>query len=118
MKQRVAIARTLAYEPQILLMDEPFGALDAHTRKVLQDELLAIWERDIKTVLFVTHGVDEAVYLADRVIALSRSPGRVIADIRIDLPRPRLRDELLLDRRYQEYVIEIGRLMSAETREA
>ena len=115
MKQRVAIARTLAYEPAILLMDEPFGALDAHTRKVLQDELLAIWERDTKTVLFVTHGVDEAVYLADRVIAMSRSPGRIIADIRIDLPRPRRRDELLLDRRYQEYVVEIGRLMSAES---
>ena len=118
MKQRVAIARTLAYDPQILLMDEPFGALDAHTRKVLQDELLAIWERDTKTVLFVTHGVDEAVYLADRVIAMSRAPGRIIADIRIDLPRPRRRDELLLDRRYQQYVIEIDHLMSAESQGA
>jgi NitT/TauT family transport system ATP-binding protein len=118
MKQRVAIARTLAYDPQILLMDEPFGALDAHTRKVLQDELLAIWERDTKTVLFVTHGVEEAVYLADRVIAMSRSPGRIIADIEIDLPRPRRRDDLLLDRRYQQYVIDIDHLMSAETRSA
>ena len=111
MKQRVAIARTLAYDPAILLMDEPFGALDAHTRAVLQDELLAIWERDTKTVVFVTHGVDEAVYLSDRVLVMSPSPGRIIADIRVDLPRPRRRDALLLDRRYQEHVIEIGRLM-------
>ncbi len=111
MKQRVAIARTLAYNPAILLMDEPFGSLDAHTRALLQDELLAIWERETKTVMFITHGVDEAVYLSDRVIVMTASPGRLKADIRIDLPRPRRREEVLLDRRYQEYVIEIGRLM-------
>jgi NitT/TauT family transport system ATP-binding protein len=111
MKQRVAIARTLAYRPSILLMDEPFGSLDAHTRTILQDELLAIWERDRKTVLFVTHGVDEAVYLSDRVIMMTRAPGRVKTIIDIDLPRPRRREDLLRDRRYQEYVIEIGRLM-------
>ena len=111
MKQRVAIARTLAYNPRILLMDEPFGSLDAHTRALLQDELLAIWERETKTVLFVTHGVDEAVYLSDRVLVMTAAPGRLKADIRIDLKRPRRREELLLDRRYQEYVIEIGRLM-------
>jgi NitT/TauT family transport system ATP-binding protein len=111
MKQRVAIARTLAYNPKILLMDEPFGSLDAHTRALLQDELLAIWERETKTVLFVTHGVDEAVYLSDRVLVMTAAPGRLKADIRIALPRPRRREEILLDRRYQEYVIEIGRLM-------
>jgi NitT/TauT family transport system ATP-binding protein len=111
MKQRVAIARTLAYNPAILLMDEPFGALDAHTRTLLQDELLAIWERDTKTVLFVTHAVDEAVYLADRVLVMTAAPGRIKADIPIALPRPRHRDELLRDPRYQTHVIEIGHLM-------
>jgi NitT/TauT family transport system ATP-binding protein len=111
MKQRVAIARTLAYRPSTLLMDEPFGALDAHTRSILQDELLSIWERDRKTVLFITHGVDEAVFLADRVFVMSGSPGRQKAIIDIDLPRPRIRDEVLLNRRYQEYLVEIGRLM-------
>jgi NitT/TauT family transport system ATP-binding protein len=111
MKQRVAIARTLAYDPAILLMDEPFGALDAHTRTMLQDELLAIWERQTKTVLFVTHAVDEAVYLADRVLLMTAAPGRIKADIPITLPRPRRRDDLLRDARYQNLVIEISHLM-------
>jgi NitT/TauT family transport system ATP-binding protein len=111
MKQRVAIARTLAYDPKILLMDEPFGALDAHTRTGLQRELLEIWERDRKTVLFVTHSVEEAVFLSDRVIVLTRSPGRIKAMIDIDLPRPRRRAELLVDRRYQTLVVDIEGLM-------
>jgi NitT/TauT family transport system ATP-binding protein len=111
MKQRVAIARTLAYKPEILLMDEPFGALDAHTRTRLQMDLLDIWERDRKTVLFVTHGVDEAVLLSDRVVVLTRAPGRIKTIVDIDLPRPRVRTELLVDRRYQEYVVGIERLM-------
>src|SRR5207302_1354131 len=105
MKQRVAIARTLAYRPSILLMDEPFGALDAHTRTGLQNELLEIWERDRKTVLFVTHSVEEAVFLSDRVVVLTRAPGRIKAQVAIDLPRPRRRAELLVDRRYQTFVI-------------
>jgi len=113
MKQRVAIARTLAYGPTILLMDEPFGALDAHTRTGLQNELLQIWERDRKTVLFVTHSVEEAVFLSDRVVVLTRSPGRVKATVDIDLPRPRRRAELLVDRRYQTFMIEIERLMDS-----
>jgi len=113
MKQRVAIARTLAYDPAILLMDEPFGALDAHTRLKLQNDLLALWERDRKTVLFVTHAVDEAVYLSDRVVVMSRQPGRIKEIVPIDLPRPRHRDELLLDPRYQRTVIDIERLIEA-----
>jgi NitT/TauT family transport system ATP-binding protein len=111
MKQRVAIARTLAYKPSILLMDEPFGALDAHTRTRLQVDLLDIWERDRKTVLFVTHGVDEAVLLSDRVVVLTRAPGRIKTIIDIDLPRPRVRTELLVNRRYQDHVVAIERLM-------
>jgi NitT/TauT family transport system ATP-binding protein len=111
MKQRVAIARTLAYKPSILLMDEPFGALDAHTRTRLQNDLLEIWERDRKTVLFVTHSVEEAVFLSDRVMVMTRSPGRIKATIDIALPRPRNRAELLINRRYQDYVVDIERLM-------
>jgi NitT/TauT family transport system ATP-binding protein len=111
MKQRVAIARTLAYRPSILLMDEPFGALDAHTRTRLQNELLEIWERDRKTVMFVTHSVDEAVFLSDRVFVMTRSPGRIKSVVDIELPRPRRRAELLVDRRYQDYVVTIERQM-------
>ncbi|ABQ34817.1 MULTISPECIES: ABC transporter ATP-binding protein [Bradyrhizobium] len=110
MKQRVALARTLAYGPEVLLMDEPFGALDAHTRTRLQNDLLEIWERDRKTVLFVTHSVEEAVFLSDKVVMMSRSPGRIREVIDIDLPRPRRREELLLDPRYQNYIVEIERM--------
>ncbi|SFI47729.1 ABC transporter ATP-binding protein [Bradyrhizobium sp. Gha] len=117
MKQRVALARTLAYHPQVLLMDEPFGALDAHTRTRLQNDLLNIWERDRKTVLFVTHSVDEAVFLSDKVVMMSNSPGRIREVIAIDLPRPRRRNELLLDPRYQKYVVDIERMFD-ESEEA
>jgi NitT/TauT family transport system ATP-binding protein len=110
MKQRVALARTLAYHPAVLLMDEPFGALDAHTRTRLQNDLLNIWERDRKTVLFVTHSVEEAVFLSDKVVMMTRAPGRIRQIIDIDLPRPRRRTELLLDPRYQKYVVEIERM--------
>jgi NitT/TauT family transport system ATP-binding protein len=110
MKQRVALARTLAYHPEVLLMDEPFGALDAHTRTRLQNDLLNIWERDRKTVLFVTHSVEEAVLLSDKVVMMTRAPGRIRQIVDIDLPRPRRRTELLLDPRYQQYVVEIERM--------
>jgi len=89
MKQRVAIARVLANDASILLMDEPFGALDALTREQLQNELLQIWKRTGVTTIFVTHSVEEAVLLADRVLVMSAGPGRIESDFRIDLPRPR-----------------------------
>jgi len=91
MKQRVAIARALATEPAILLMDEPFGSVDAQTRNVLQEELLEIWKRTKKTILFVTHSVDEAVYLADRVVVMSLRPGRILEVLSVDIERPRKR---------------------------
>jgi NitT/TauT family transport system ATP-binding protein len=96
MKQRVAIARTLAYDPQILLLDEPFGALDAQTREAMQDELLRIWESTRKTVVMVTHDVNEAVYLAQRVLVMSRRPGRMVEEFRVQVDRRQGREAVML----------------------
>ena len=89
MKQRVAIARSLVTNPHVLLMDEPFSALDVQTRQKLQEELVRIWEEEQKTIVFVTHDVEEAIFLADRVVVLSQSPGRIIKSFQIDLERIR-----------------------------
>jgi NitT/TauT family transport system ATP-binding protein len=91
MKQRVAIARALANAPEVLLMDEPFGALDAQTREVMQEELLKIWLAERKTIVFVTHSIGESLYLADEIVIMTARPGRIKEIVRVDLPRPRER---------------------------
>ena len=95
MRQRAAIARALINDPSVLLLDEPFGALDAQTRSLMQELLLSVWERHHRTVLFVTHDVDEAVFMADRIVVISRRPGRILKDLTITLPRPRTYDVLV-----------------------
>ena len=102
MKQRVAIARTLAYDPDILLLDEPFGALDAQTRELMQDELLRIWEATGKTVVMITHDVSEAVYLSRRVAVMSRRPGRIVREFPVDLDKSQGRERTVLSQRYTD----------------
>jgi nitrate ABC transporter ATP-binding subunit len=103
MKQRVGIARAFAADPQVLLLDEPFGALDALTRGSMQDELTHIWEKNRKTVMMITHDVDEAIVLSDRIVLMSNGPAAVIARIvDVPIPRPRTREALLEDPQYLE----------------
>jgi NitT/TauT family transport system ATP-binding protein len=113
MKQRVGLARALATDPEVLLMDEPFAALDAQTRDLMQAELLQIWERTKKTVIFVTHSIEEAAYLSDRVIIMSARPGRTKTSIRIDLPRPR-DYEMRLSAKFNEIKAEIWNALKDE----
>lgn len=114
MKQRVAIARALAYNPAILLMDEPFGALDAQTRGLMQELLLKIWAESRTTILFVTHDVDEAIFLADRVYVMTARPGRVKREIEVSLPRPR-EYELELSEPFLAIKREIAHLIREES---
>jgi NitT/TauT family transport system ATP-binding protein len=102
MKQRVGIARALAIDPSVLLMDEPFGALDAQTKLQLEEVLLSLWTSERRTVVFITHDLSEAVALSDRVIVMSARPGTIIADIKVDLPRPRSVRALQRDARYHD----------------
>lgn len=118
MKQRVAIARSLAYEPDILLMDEPFAALDAQTREQLQDELLRIWQETGKTVVFITHGIDEAVYLGQRVAVLSSRPGRLKAIVDIDLGPREGGADLRSTRQFMEHRHKVWTLLHDEVQAA
>lgn len=114
MQQRVGIARALANNPTILLMDEPFGALDAQSRAIMQENLLDIWERFGTSIMFVTHDVDEAIFLADRVVIMSAAPGRTLANIKVNLPRPRP-EGVLTDRDFLAIKRECLSLIRQET---
>ena len=114
MRQRLSLARAFAVNPGVLLMDEPLAALDAQTRALLQEELVALWQADRKTVLLVTHSIDEAILLGDRVVVMTDRPGRVKAEFPVDLPRPRTP----ADPRFGELRAEIWELLRAEARSA
>ncbi|AVO38434.1 ABC transporter ATP-binding protein [Pukyongiella litopenaei] len=113
MKQRVSVARALAEDREILLMDEPFGALDEQTRLVLQQELLRIWGATRKTVVFITHSVDEALTLADRVLVMSPRPGRLVAELTVPFERPRDVVEMRRDKRFWDMTYEVWNLLAA-----
>ncbi len=119
MRQRVSIARAFVADPEILLMDEPFAALDAQNRLIMQEELLRIWEGTQKTVLFITHAVDEAIALSDRIVVMTAQPGRIKQIVPIDqFPRPRKPVELRADPRFGALQLEIWRMLEDEVRAA
>ena len=117
MKQRVAIARALAVEPEILLMDEPFAALDAQMRQILQEELLALWQADRRTVLFVTHSLEEAILLGDRVLVMSARPGKILASKKVPFERPRTA-AIRTATEFRELEAELWDLLRAEAQQA
>ncbi len=114
MRKRVQLARLLAQDPEVLLMDEPFGALDAQTRLIIQEEFVKIWERQRKTVLFVTHDLQEAIALSDRVVLISARPGRIKATYTVDLPRPRQIESVLAHPRFMALFQEIWASLKQE----
>jgi len=113
MRQRVALARLLAHDPRVLLMDEPFGALDEFTRETMNLELLRIWEKTGKTVIFVTHNIGEAVFLSDRIFVMTPRPGRLEGIVEVDLPRPRKTD-VMRDAHFSELVFTIRRMLGVD----
>jgi NitT/TauT family transport system ATP-binding protein len=117
MQQRVNLARALAVDPELLLLDEPFAALDAQTREIMQSELVKIWEATHKTALFITHQIDEAIYLADRVVVMTARPGRIRDVITVEIPRPRPL-QVKRDPQFVKYVDEVWNLIEEEGRQA
>ncbi len=113
MRQRVALARLLAHDPDVLLMDEPFGALDEFTRETMNFELLRIWSATKKTVVFVTHNIGEAVFLSDRVFVMTPRPGRLAGMVEVHLPRPRT-TEMMREPRYSELVFDIRHMSGVD----
>ncbi len=116
MRQRVSLARALMADPEILLMDEPFAALDAHNKLILQEELLRIWEGSAKTVLFITHAIDEAIALGDRIVVMTAQPGRIKAIMPVEFPRPRSAVELRADPRFGALQLALWRMLEDEVR--
>jgi NitT/TauT family transport system ATP-binding protein len=115
MRQRVSLIRTLVHDPSLLLLDEPFGALDALTRLQVRTDLEALWMRRRPTVLFITHSVEEAVYLSDRILIFSARPGRLVAEVAVDLPKPRYASDVRSDPRFLEVRREVSRLLAEKT---